>query len=154
MRCRFPARPPRVALLLPCLPVVDSSQLLLAIPQAKNWPPFSKAIPGKPSGEAIIGLDAAPADKKTSKFFSSVASQPVSRRTHGNSTGSRTAKSASPSRSSTEQTASTRATASTTPTVRISGQKPAETATLAGLTPLSNFATLRALGPRWLVGRR
>jgi len=36
---------------------------LLGSPEPKNWPPFSRAIPGKPPGEAIIGLVAAAADK-------------------------------------------------------------------------------------------
>jgi len=36
---------------------------LLGSPEPKNWPQFSRAIPGKPPGEAIIGLVAAPPDK-------------------------------------------------------------------------------------------
>jgi len=67
MRCRFPAARPWSRL---CCPACRLWLIagLLAIPQTKNWPPLSRAIPGKPSGEAIIGLAAARAAKKTIKL--------------------------------------------------------------------------------------
>ena len=42
---------------------------LLAIPQPKNWPPLSRAVPRKRPGEAIIGLVAGPAVDPLGPFF-------------------------------------------------------------------------------------